>query len=230
MNYRKIFLFVFLTFLVTIFFTQASIVEESKASLKTEIIKLKYKEASQIGLLLFTFKSKEGQVQWNRSLNIITITDYPENIEKMLNLIKKFDVKPKQIEFKIRLILAEISKKSKSVNIPELAKLLKELKSLLKYNSYQLLDSSYLKTSETKYSSIRLGGTYSFNLSVKNLRFVKEQKSETISFEIFLKKDKKTLINSNLSLKNGETTVVGVSKMSGDNKGLILIITAKALD
>ena len=148
----------------------------------------------------------------------------------MLNLIKKFDVKPKQIEFEIRLLLAEISKKPKSVNIPELAQLLKELKSLLKYNSYQLLDTSYLKTSETEYSSIRLGGPYSFNFSIKNLRFIKEQKSETISFEIFLKKGKETLINSSLNLKNGETTVVGVSKMNGDNKGLILIITAKALD
>ncbi|MCP2598686.1 hypothetical protein NLC36_05005 [Candidatus Aminicenantes bacterium AC-335-L06] len=161
---------------------------------------------------------------------MITISDYPENVEKMLAVIKECDVKPKQLEFKIWLILAEVREKSKSINIPPIAKVIKELESFLKYNYYQLLDSSYLKTSESEYSSIILGDSYRFRLNVLKSKFIKDRKEDIINFSVRLTGKKGSLIESKLTLKNGETTVVGVSKMNGDNKGLILIITAKALD
>jgi hypothetical protein len=157
---------------------------------------------------------------------MITISDYPENIEKILEVIRQCDVKPKQIEFKVWLVLAEVREKSKSINIPAIAKVMKELESFLKYNHYQLLDSSYLKTSESEYSSIKLGG--SFKLEILNSKFIKDKKEEFINFLVRLSK-KGALVESELSLENNETTVVGVSKMDGDNKGLILIITARAL-
>ena len=39
-----------------------------------------------------------------------------------------------------------------------------------------------------------------------------------------------TLIESALNIKSGERTVVGVSKLDGGDKGLILIISGKVID
>ncbi len=39
-----------------------------------------------------------------------------------------------------------------------------------------------------------------------------------------------TLIESTLNIKSGDRTVVGVSKLDGGDKGLILIISAKIVD
>jgi hypothetical protein len=39
-----------------------------------------------------------------------------------------------------------------------------------------------------------------------------------------------TLIESALNIKSGDRTVVGVSKLDGGDKGLILIISAKIVD
>jgi len=230
MNYRKIFIFVFLVSFMAISLSQVGLGDEEKQALKKEIVKLKYTKASEVYDLLIPFRSKKGHILYSKKLNMITISDYPKNVERMLEVIKQCDVKPKQIEFKIWLIVAEVKEKPKSINIPGVNNIMRELKSLLRYNSYQLLDSSYLKTSESAfpYSNIVIGGEYSFSLVIYELIFVKND--DNISFSIKLLKDKKTLINSSLNLKNGETTVVGVSKMDGDNKGLILIITAKALD
>jgi len=230
MNYRKIFVFSFLVLFLTISFFTVVSGNESKEVLKKEIIKFKYKKPSEIYPLLFPFGSKKGVIQYSDKLNVMTISDYPENVEKMLAVIKECDVKPKQLEFKIWLILAEVKEKSKSINIPPIAKVIKELESFLKYNYYQLLDSSYLKTSESEYSSIILGDSYRFRLSVLKSKFIKDKKEEIINFSVRLTGEKGALIESKLNLKNGETTVVGVSKMDGGNKGLILIITAKALD
>ena len=230
MNYRKIFIFVFLVSFMAISLSQVGLGDEEKQALKKEIVKLKYTKASEVYDLLIPFRSKKGHILYSKKLNMITISDYPKNVERMLEVIKQCDVKPKQIEFKIWLIVAEVKEKPKSINIPGVNNIMRELKSLLRYNSYRLLDSSYLKTSESAfpYSNIVIGGEYSFSLVIYELIFVKND--DNISFSIKLLKDKKTLINSSLNLKNGETTVVGVSKMDGGNKGLILIITAKALD
>ena len=237
MDYRKIFIFVFLVSFMAISLSQVGLGDGEKQALKKEIVKLKYTKASEVYDLLIPFRSKKGHILYSKKLNMITISDYPKNVERMLEVIKQCDVKPKQIEFKIWLIVAEIREKPKSVKIPAIAKVVKELESFLKYNYYQLLDSSYLKTSEGSYSYLKLGGTFSFGLEFGNLKFIRD-KEGTINFTVRLKKSKTIegkvytdyLITSNLTLKNGETTVVGVSKMNGDNKGLILIITAKALD
>ena len=39
-----------------------------------------------------------------------------------------------------------------------------------------------------------------------------------------------SLIESTLNIKSGDRTVVGVSKLDGGDKGLILIISAKIVD
>jgi hypothetical protein len=39
-----------------------------------------------------------------------------------------------------------------------------------------------------------------------------------------------TLIETQLTMKSGEKTVVGVSKLNGGDKGLILILSGKVID
>ncbi|MGD2246205.1 MAG: hypothetical protein PVI11_06640 [Candidatus Aminicenantes bacterium] len=57
---------------------------------------------------------------------------------------------------------------------------------------------------------------------------VKEQ--TIVDSALKLTKAKKTFIETDLSLKNGETTVVGASRMEGGEKGIIIILSAKLSD
>ena len=70
-------------------------------------------------------------------------------------------------------------------------------------------------------------------------KYIKEDKEDLIQVETRLSKilltgpdlaknlNSLTLLTSNFTMKSGEKTVVGVSKLDGGDKGLILIITGK---
>jgi hypothetical protein len=116
---------------------------------------------------------------------------------------------------------------------------IKELNSLLKYKSFKRLDSSIIKVQDNTSSSQRIGGSdISLQLEIRP-RFIKEEKAEAVLVELGLSQSKGltsegkertyTLLRTTLTLKSGERTVVGVSKLDGGDKALILIISGKVI-
>jgi len=66
--------------------------EQRKPELKKEFVKLKYVEADEVHKVLRSFQSPYGRITSNDDLNIITIQDTPEIVDKMLSIIKEIDV------------------------------------------------------------------------------------------------------------------------------------------
>ena len=117
---------------------------------------------------------------------------------------------------------------------------IKELKSFLKYRNFALLDTSLVRALDRHRSSLILGSKEAeFRLQlvpehirdaagdVLRLQVELDQRFPSLTKEGEKVVSGKTLIESNLSLKPGEKTVVGVSKMDGGDKGLILVISGK---
>jgi hypothetical protein len=70
---------------------------------------------------------------------------------------------------------------------------------------------------------------------------IKKDKADIIQIEVRLSqlvepyqtnetRTSRSILESNLTVKSGEKTVVGVSRTAGGEKGLILIISAKLVD
>jgi hypothetical protein len=57
-----------------------------------------------------------------------------------------------------------------------------------------------------------------------------QKENQTVTTPALPRGDSQTLIESNLTMKSGDKTVVGVSRTAGGEKGLILIISAKLID
>ena len=228
--------------------------QQKKPELKKEFIKLRYAEAEEVHKVLVSFRSGYGRITSNDDLNVITIQDIPEIVDKMLSLIKEIDVKPVDLLMTVDLILGSMGKEQS----PELARLMsggsskkklesdpliKELKSVLGYTHYNRIDSSFIRIQDNTYSDLKLGGQ-GLDLSL-NLRphYVKEEKVDTfrlglglvrhisaIKTDIIEKKEREIiLIGTTLTVKSGERTVVGVSKLDGGNRALILIISGKII-
>ncbi len=227
---------------------------ERKPELKKEFVKLKYVEAEEVHKVLKSFQSQYGRITSNHDLNIITIQDTPEIVDKMLSIIKEIDVKPVDILITVDLILGSMD----LVEIPDLAKLtegkqskktlesdpiIKELKNVLGYTHYYKIDSFFLRIQDDKHSDLKLGG---HDLDVRlrlEPRYVKEEKGDTFQLELRLsqhvsgiktdrierKEREITLIGTTLTVKSGERTVVGVSKLDGGNRALILILSGKVI-
>src|SRR4030066_1782077 len=84
----------------------AGLGQENKPKMRQEIIKLKYIDREEIRLVLSTFLSPYGRISPTEKSGLLTISDIPENVEKILAVIRELDVKPADIQFTIQLVPA----------------------------------------------------------------------------------------------------------------------------
>ena len=104
-----------------------------------------------------------------------------------------------------------------------------ELKSLLRYSRYGLLDNAYLRGEEREGHRIAVAG----NLRGR-LRYTVEPNAPLrIEFEIDGPPDDKgkstRLLETSTTAKSGETVVLGASRMRGGDNGLIVLVNIKLL-
>jgi hypothetical protein len=108
------------------------------------------------------------------------------------------------------------------------------------------LDSSFVRALDREYSEVTMGEKAKLRLDLRP-KHIKEDNEDLIQVEARLSRivpvayapgatetrspySSLPLLNSNFTMKSGEKTVVGVSKLDGGDKGLILIITGKIID
>jgi len=70
----------------------------------SEVIFLKYLSASEAQNLLRRIMSPKGDMKINETSNSLIITDYPNNIEKILALLEKVDFPPQQVLIEAKII------------------------------------------------------------------------------------------------------------------------------
>jgi hypothetical protein len=223
--------------------------QESKPKMRQEIVKLNYinqAEMSTIINILHPYFSPDGRISPSSRSGFLSISDYPENVEKILAVIRELDIKPADIQFTIQLILASAAEEpGKSDALTKDDPLIKDLRSLLNFKFYYPLDSSFVRALDGGYSEVTMGERAELKLALQP-KYIKEEKEALIQVEARLSKiipvayapsatetrspySSITLLTSNFTMKSGEKTVVGVSKLDGGDKGLILIITGKIL-
>jgi hypothetical protein len=218
--------------------------QENKPKMRQEIVKLKYIDKEDILNVLYTFLSREGRISPSPRSGLLTISDYPENVEKVLAVIRELDVKPVDIQFTIQLVLASAEgDPGKSPDLINDDPLIQELRNLLNFKFFYPLDSSFIRALDREESEITMGEKAELMLQLRP-KYIREEKAELIQVETRLYKivpvayapgatqtqspySSMTLLTSNFTMKSGEKTVVGVSKLDGGDKGLILIITGK---
>jgi len=218
---------------------------ETKA-LRKEIVRLKYVRAQEIASLLYSYRGREGSILFNNNLpSILSVSDTPENVEKILAAIREIDVKPADVLFTVQLILGSEVDAQTDAELQS-DPIIKELRKLLRYKGYTLLDSTLVRVINRERASVILGpkGEFVFALQPD---VAGDDKAPVIKTEVRLRQVIQaavqesatmkaaqpivnTLIESTLNIKSGDRTVVGVSKLDGGDKGLILIISGKIVD
>lgn len=204
---------------------------------KTEIVTIKYIDVKWTEDLLHPYMSRVGTIRRLHDGNKLVIEDTPENVEKILAILKELDVKPLDLQFNVDLILGSTTSQTDEGFDKELKSdpVMKELGQLLQYKSFKRLDSALMKVQDNKGSSQRMGGDHlMFRLQLRP-RYIKEEKGDSIQVELYLSQDMGlsaegkqrsiSLVETALSIKSGERTVVGVSKLNGGDQALILILS-----
>ncbi len=222
-----------------------------RPELKKELVKLKYVRARQVYELLMGYQSEYGRIRINDELNVVTIQDTPEIVDKMLSVLNEIDVKPVDILFTVELIVGsfeevpeEVTVVGKKASSKELASdpLMKEMRRVMSFKTLSKIGSALMRVQDGKYSEQIIGGSgYEFKLALQP-RYVREEREDTFQVKIELRHDRITdlgsvsqteknvrLFETAFTLKSGEKTIVGVSKLDGGDKALILVISGKVI-
>jgi hypothetical protein len=104
-----------------------------------------------------------------------------------------------------------------------------ELKGILKYDRYTLLDSAVVRGIENKELTITLAGNMQ-----SELEFDFDSQSPAVSVRVEVSHRSTlhhsvTLLETETRVKSGETVVLGASRMRGGGSSLIVLLTAKLL-
>ena len=204
----------------------------ARPALRQEVVKLRYIKNSQILSVLYTFLSPQGRINPNPESGIITISDLPENVDRVLAVIREYDVKPADLQFTIQLVLGSTDADERPADPIGDDPVIRELRRLIKFSSFSLLDTAYVRALDRQPSQVSIGRAADLRLDLVP-KCVKEAGKDLIQVEATLVKAglpslmptpqgpqnvaaaPRTLVNSNFTMKSGEKTVVGVSRMEG---------------
>jgi hypothetical protein len=221
-------------------------------NLRKEIVKLKYVRAQDIQNILYAYISRDGHISFNSNMpSVLSVSDTPENVEKILAAIREIDVKPPDVLYTIQLVLGS---ESDAATDPDLKAdpIIKELGKLLRFKGYSLLDATLVRSVNLDRAKVQFGPKAEFDLELRP-EVTGDAKTPVIKTDVRLQQTVAkpsstlikpdgtavptvistnivTLIESTLNIKSGDRTVVGVSKLDGGDKGLILIISARIVD
>lgn len=216
-------------------------------AVKKELVRLKFVSGTDILALIQSLMDlRYERVSMDQSRKILTVTATAETFEKIKQVVREVDVKPADLLFTVQLVLgaeAEAGSADPIQNDP----LIRELRGLLRYKSYSLLDSSLVRVVNAERAETVLGPKAEFAFALWP-EVTGDAKAPVIKTKLRLQQIARaklpenvipsqlpqpvltTLIESTLNIKSGERTVVGVSKLDGGDKGLILIISGKVVD
>ncbi|MBE0713510.1 MAG: hypothetical protein IH583_14130 [Candidatus Aminicenantes bacterium] len=209
-------------------------------NLRKEIVRLKYVRAQDIYMILQTYVSRDGYIRFQNEMPyLLTIGETSENVDKILAVIREIDTKPADVLFTVQLILGSETDAQTDAELQS-DPIIKELRKLLRYKGYTLLDSTLVRVVNRGRASIVLGPKAEFKLDL-HPDVAGDAKVAVIKTEVILQQTSQTEppvvkttitspIASTLNIKSGDRTVVGVSKLDGGDKGLILIISGKIVD
>jgi len=210
--------------------------------LRKEIIRLKYVRAQDIQNFLYAYVSRDGHIQVNSNMPaVLSVSDTPENVEKILAAVRELDVKPADVLYTVQLVLGSETDAATDAELQS-DPIVKELRKLLRFKGYTILDATLVRTVNRENATVKFGPKAEFEFALRP-DVAGDSKAPIIKTEVRLRRieqlgfsaDKPitnvtTLIESSLNIKSGDRTVVGVSKLNGGDKGLILIISGKIVD
>lgn len=212
----------------------APLIAFAEEQVLTKAFTVKFKEVNEVASLVNSLLSEKGAMTLQPRLHTLVVQDYENNLRQIEMAISAYDTPPPAVEISLKLVRA--TKNTQVSPISEEIKQMAKLGEVLKFNQYELLDSSLIQSEEGQASVIALAKDYQLSfvtdviqegkgiIRLKNFQ-LKKKKKDVNGKESFL-----PLISLTLNLRNAETLVLGASRFEESNQALMVILLAKVKD
>jgi hypothetical protein len=212
----------------------ASAGARDEPNLKRVTVVIRYADGHALERLLNPYLTKYGRVQFESRTRALTVVDQPAVVDVMLKMVKQFDVRPPQLQLAVQLILAE---KAGPESIPgDLKAVAKQLKEVFSYKQYQIMDKAYITTEANGNSRMKIGGEEGYTVDIETHMVQGEKSTVRMEFHLYrwewVKQTGKqpqgiqhTVVRTTVEMKDGETAILGASKIDGEGKALITVVS-----
>jgi hypothetical protein len=215
----------------------------------SKIYQMKWRSAQEIRGIVEGFRDHQTQLSISDSFNTLTVKSTEKNHTVIGELIRKYDIPAKTVEFQFYLIKATAAAEGMKDGLPEkIRKVMTEVAGLTRYKGFESVDAPVLRASEGKEAHLSGKGHYFYGIRVKGVRIVQSDTGKRqirvdefgVNFAIptgfsekqYLVRD--IGVNTSFTIGDGETVVVGASQIREESKdqgaALITVVTARVID
>jgi hypothetical protein len=230
---------------------QAPTGKAAKEEQVRRVIQLKYADPGHVAVLLTLFGAS---LRWDGPSKVLTVVGPTSAVAAVEEAVKKLDVPPpptKDVDLTAYFVLATRQPMQASDLPPELGEVVTQLKRVLNYQSFQLVNTAFLRIQEAERGAVsgvaRVGSEpVEFHLSfdraeiipeakartvrISGLDFVAEQATTHVANTNLIAKTTTAKIHTNIDIAEGQKVVVGKTALDFPDNALILVLTAKVID
>jgi len=214
-----------------------------------KVIQLKYADPYHVADLLSLFGAS---IKSDRQTKVLTVVGSASAVAAVEEAIKKLDVAPpptKDVDLTAYFVLAT-REPMQAASLPsELGEVITQLKRVLNYQSFQLLNTAFLRSQDGHGASVsgvaRVGSVpVDFRLSFNTADIIPEGKAPTVTINgldftaeqpvtgggLLTTRAASAKIHTNIDIAEGQKVVVGKTALDFPDNALILVLTAKIID
>jgi len=203
------------------------------------IFQARYADARDLANVLGVFGY---HIEANRDLHVLAVSAPHDVMAAIEDAIKRLDVPaaaPKDVDLIVYLVLAS-QQPDGSGGIPvELQPVANELKGVLSFKSFRMLDSILLRTQPGNKATTSgvIGGADKtlYDFTVNPSTVTEDPKGrlirlDNLALNLHLPGGTGAGIHTEITVREGQKVVVGKSNMGGTDQALILVVTAKVTE
>jgi len=211
--------------------------EQNGQRLPTQLFTVRFKDVNDVYLLIEPLLSAKGAVSMQPRLKTLAVTDDEDTLRRVEEMIRSYDLPPKNVEVTLQLILASTESQPEKIS-PRIRGVIEKLNEIsTRWSDYRLLGSATVTASEGEKASVEMGKDYRISFAVDYAsgeaqlvhfkRFTLDRreapKGPETSGETYAR-----VLDTALNLKEDKLYIFGASKMEGSNRALFMTITASA--
>ncbi|MFH1175762.1 MAG: hypothetical protein V1750_00025 [Acidobacteriota bacterium] len=200
---------------------------------EVRVFQVRFRPVREAASLVEPLLSTNGSMLLQPKLGTITVQDESEVIRRVTEALASWDVAPLSYQVRVRLVLASTTPPTPGPPGPLIEGIGSGLQKLFHFSSYQEVDTLRITAADGSTVEAAAGGRYSLRFVLRatardpeRLQLgpleVSRRERGNDGVEVL-----RPLLRTTVSLRLGQTAIVGAARSEGANQALVLILWAE---
>ena len=195
---------------------------------------VKFRPIEEILPLAKALLSRKGLITENRAMQVMVVSDYPTNLDRIDSLLTRFDIPLHQVRITVHLVLgSQVTEEEEMMRSPDIQAV---LGNRYNFNRLEPFEKSVIITEEHKQIVLELAnGQFIVGFTQVYLPLAEPQVELRDFILISVRKslggeERKQLLGTSVAMKDGEEHVVGAMKYGLKDETLLIIVRTDILE